>query len=64
MGNHRSVYRGYAIYIWGDEANLSFRVDRLAPDLPILSNPESDGYGSWGAALTDARGQIDRVLSQ
>jgi hypothetical protein len=64
MGNHRSIYRGYAIYIWGAETNLSFRVDRLAPDLPILSNPVSDGHGSWGSALTGAKREIDRVLSQ
>ena len=63
MGTHRSVYRGYAIYLSGAAAKWAFRVERIAVDLPILSHPLSDGHSSWGTALTDAKRQIDRLLS-
>ena len=51
MCHHRSVYRGYAITLSGAHAKWSFRVERIAADLPMLSRPLSDGHVSCGTAL-------------
>lgn len=63
MGNHRAVYRGYAIFVFGAIGAWSFRIESLHPDLPILANPLSDGHASRGLALWAAKRQIDRGLS-
>jgi len=63
MGNLRTIYRGYAVHIFGESPLWSFRAEPMTPELPLLANPVKDGYGSWGKALTKARREIDRLLS-
>jgi hypothetical protein len=63
MGNFRTVYRGYAIYIFGESPSWSFRAQPITPELPILAIPVEGSHASWGKALTKAKKQIDRLLS-
>ena len=64
MRPNRTVYRGYAVYVSGADSNWSFRVERTCSDLPLLSRPVSDDHHSRGDAFTEARRQIDRLLSE
>ena len=64
MGNFRSVYRGYAIHLSGETPAWSFRAEPMRPELPLLGAPVQDGHQSWGKALTTAKRQIDRLLSE
>jgi hypothetical protein len=64
MGNFQTVYRGYAVHVFGETPPWSFRVESRRPELPLLANPLEDGHGSWGKALTRAKRQIDRLLSE
>ena len=64
MRPNRTVYRGYAVYVSGADLNWSFRVERTCSDLPLLSRPVSDDHHSRGDAFTEARRQIDRLLSE
>jgi hypothetical protein len=63
MGNFRTVYRGYAIYLFGESPSCSCRAEPLTPDLPILAIPVSEGNASWGKALRKAKGKIDLLLT-
>ena len=62
MGNFRTVYRGYAIQVFGETPTWSFRAEPMRPDLPLMAAPLQDGHDSWGKALTRAKKQIDRLL--
>jgi hypothetical protein len=64
MGNFRTIYRGYAIHVFGESPAWSFRAEPRYPELPILGTPVQDGHNSWGKALTSAKRQIDRLLSE
>jgi len=44
MGNFRTFYRGYAVYISGESPSWSFRAEPIRPELPVLANPVKDGY--------------------
>jgi len=61
MRAHRSVYRGYAIYVSGADASWSFRVELLTPEFPLLARPVSDCHRSWSKALEGARREIDGI---
>ena len=63
MSDFRTVYRGYAIYIWGADSSWSSRAESIRSDVPILASPTSEGHASWGRALRRAKSEIDRVLS-
>ena len=64
MRAHRSVYRGYAIYVSGArDASWSFRVELLTPEFPLLARPVSDGHRSWSKALDGAKREIDLIRS-
>ena len=63
MHNHRSVYRGYAIYLSGLDSTWSFRVEPLTPEFPLLRQPAFGNHSSWGRALRTAKREIDRVLA-
>ena len=62
MGNFRTVYRGYAIQVFGETPTWSFRAEPMRPELPLLAAPLQDGHDSWGKALTRAKKQIYRLL--
>jgi hypothetical protein len=64
MGNFRTIYRGYAVHIFGESPLWSFRAEPMRPELPLLAHPLEDGHGSWGKALTRAKREIDRLLSR
>jgi hypothetical protein len=55
MRVHRSVYRGYAIYVWSAETAWSFRAEPLSAELPILPLATFDGHDSRGGALKTAK---------
>lgn len=63
MPERRAVYRGYAIYISATKALWRSRIERIYPDVPIISVPVSDGHGSWELALSAAQQEIDSILS-
>jgi hypothetical protein len=58
----RTIYRGYAIYIWGGDSRWSFRAEPTTADFPILSRAVSEGHATWGRALRKAKRQIDHLL--
>jgi hypothetical protein len=62
LREHRSVYRGYAIYVSGSNSSWSFRAEPIYSDLPILPSASFDGYVSQGAALRTAKQQIDHLF--
>ena len=62
MREHRAVYRGYAIYVSGSDGVWNTRIESLHADLPILSNPVSDGHASRGLALWEAKRKINSLL--
>jgi hypothetical protein len=64
MGNFRTIYRGYAIQLFGETPVWSFRAEPMRPELPILAAPVQDGHDSWGKALAGAKRQIDRLLAE
>ena len=64
MGNFRTIYRGYAIHVSGETPTWSFRAEPMGPHLPLPANPVQDGQDSSGNALTSAKRQIDRLLSE
>jgi hypothetical protein len=64
MGNFRTIYRGYAIHVFGETPVWSFRAEPKRPELPLLAAPAQDGHDSWGKALTSAKRQIDILLSE
>ena len=64
MGKIRSVYRGYAINVSGENPAWSFRAEPMRPELPLLATPLQDGHDSWGKALTRAKKKIDRHLTR
>jgi len=64
MGNFHTVYRGYAVHIFGETPTWSFRAEPMRPELPLLAAPLQDGHDSRGKALTKAKRQIDRLLSE
>jgi hypothetical protein len=63
MGDFRTIYRGYVVFIFSEFASWAFRAEPTSPDLPILGNPLQEGHASWGKALETAEGEIDRLLS-
>ena len=62
MGDFRTIYRGYAIHVFGETPAWSFRAEPMRPELPLMAAPLQDGHDSWGKALTRAKKQIDRLL--
>jgi hypothetical protein len=58
MRVHRSVYRGYAIYVWSAETAWSFRAEPLSAELPILPLATFDGHDSRGGALKTAKSPV------
>ena len=64
MGKTRSVYRGYAINVSGENPAWSFRAEPMRPELPLLAAPVQDDHASWGKALASAKRHIDRLLSE
>jgi hypothetical protein len=64
MGNFRTFYRGYAIHVFGETPAWSFRAEPIRSELPIFANSVEADHASWGKALTRAKRQIDRLLSE
>ena len=62
MRSIRSVYRGFAIYVSGENSVWSFRAEPITADLPILTRAVFEGHASRGAALRAAEREIDRLL--
>lgn len=64
LRDHRSFYRGYAIFISGAETAWSFRAEPTYAELPILALAGYAGHESRGEALRMAKREIDRLLSE
>jgi hypothetical protein len=50
MGDFRTIYRGYAIHVFGETPAWSFRAEPMRPELPLLAVPVQDGHDSWEEA--------------
>jgi len=64
MGDHRCVYRGYAIYVSDGASSWSFHAEPIHLDFPILPRVSFEGHETRGAALQTAKRQIDQLLSE